>query len=67
MSLTGSINLFTAPKVQRMLLKDLAEQNVPIWRSVRKEFLKNLSRAKSTLRTRRRPGEAPDSAEANES
>lgn len=31
--------------VQR--LKDLAERQVPIWRSVRKEFLKNLSRAKS--------------------
>jgi polyhydroxyalkanoate synthesis repressor PhaR len=30
--------------VQR--LKDLAERQVPIWRSVRKEFLKNLSRAK---------------------
>jgi len=38
------------------LLKDMAEQNVPIWRSVRREFLKNLSRAKSTLRTRRRTG-----------
>ena len=46
------------------LLKDLAEQNVPIWRSVRKEFLKNLSRAKSTLRTRRRPG-SPDSPPDN--
>lgn len=46
------------------LLKDLAEQNVPIWRSVRKEFLKNLSRAKSTLRTRRRAGgpESPSGA-----
>ncbi len=31
--------------VQR--LKDLAERQVPIWRSVRKEFLKNLSRTKS--------------------
>ena len=30
--------------VQR--LKELAERQVPIWRSVRKEFLKNLSRAK---------------------
>ena len=38
------------------LLKEMAEQNVPIWRSVRKEFLKNLSRAKSTLRPRRRAG-----------
>lgn len=38
------------------VLNDLAEQNVPIWRSVRREFLKNLSRAKSTLRTRRRNG-----------
>lgn len=42
------------------LLKDMAEQNVPIWRSVRKEFLKNLSRAKSQLRPRRRPGGGPD-------
>ncbi|MGQ0587696.1 MAG: polyhydroxyalkanoate synthesis repressor PhaR [Gammaproteobacteria bacterium] len=38
------------------VLKEMAEQNVPIWRSVRREFLKNLSRAKSTLRTRRRAG-----------
>ncbi|HUR40545.1 MAG TPA: polyhydroxyalkanoate synthesis repressor PhaR [Verrucomicrobiae bacterium] len=36
------------------VLNDLAEQNVPIWRSVRREFLRNLSRAKSTLRSRRR-------------
>lgn len=42
------------------VLNDLAEQNVPIWRSVRREFLKNLSRAKSTLRPRRR-GEGPAS------
>ena len=42
------------------LLNDLAEQNVPIWRSVRREFLRNLTRAKSTLRSRRRgPGETP--------
>ncbi len=31
--------------VQR--LKDLAERQVPIWRTVRKEFLKNLTRAKA--------------------
>ena len=31
-------------------LRDLAERQVPIWRSVRKEFLKNLTRARSTLR-----------------
>ena len=36
------------------VLRDLAEQNVPIWRTVRREFLKNLSRATSTLRSRRR-------------
>ena len=41
------------------LLNELAEQNVPIWRSVRREFLKNLSRAKSTLRNRRRTGTDP--------
>ena len=46
------------------VLNDLAEQNVPIWRSVRREFLKNLSRAKSTLRPRRR-GEGPGSAPGN--
>lgn len=49
------------------VLNDLAEQNVPIWRSVRREFLKNLSRAKSTLRPRRRgegPGSAPGSSES---
>ena len=40
------------------VLNDLAEQNVPIWRSVRREFLKNLTRAKSTLRNRRRTGAA---------
>lgn len=28
-------------------LKELAERQVPVWRSVRKEFLRNLSRAKS--------------------
>ncbi len=28
-------------------LKDLADRQVPIWRSVRKEFLKNLSKNKS--------------------
>ncbi len=28
-------------------LKELAEKQVPIWRSVRKEFLKNLERAKA--------------------
>lgn len=33
-------------------LRELAEQHVPIWRSVRKEFLKNLSRAKATRRRR---------------
>lgn len=43
-------------------LRDLAEQHVPIWKSVRKEFLKNLSRAKTTLRTRKRPGETPVAA-----
>lgn len=42
-------------------LRDMAEQNVPIWRSVRREFLKNLSRAKSTLRVRRR-GETAEAA-----
>ncbi len=40
------------------MLRELAEQNVPIWRSVRKEFLKNLGRAKTTLRAKRRSGEA---------
>ena len=51
------------------LLKDLAEQNVPIWRSVRKEFLKNLSRAKSTLRPRRRGagGDGPGATGTSES
>jgi len=44
------------------VLRDLAEQNVPIWRSVRREFLRNLTRAKSTLRSRRRPGEPANAA-----
>ena len=45
------------------LLRDMAEQNVPIWRTVRREFLKNLSRAKSTLRPRRRgPGQAAEAS-----
>ena len=51
------------------VLNDLAEQNVPIWRSVRREFLKNLSRAKSTLRTRRRadaPAGTPTPASTEE-
>lgn len=30
-----------------LVLKELAEKQVPIWRSVRKEFLKSLERAKS--------------------
>lgn len=30
-----------------LMLKELADRQVPIWRSVRKEFLKNLSRPKS--------------------
>ncbi|MCI0749345.1 MAG: polyhydroxyalkanoate synthesis repressor PhaR, partial [Nevskiales bacterium] len=34
-------------------LSDLAEQNVPIWRSVRREFLRNLSRAKSGLHNKK--------------
>jgi polyhydroxyalkanoate synthesis repressor PhaR len=38
------------------VLNDIAEQNVPIWRSVRREFLRNLSRAKSSLRGKRRAG-----------
>lgn len=42
------------------VLREMAEQNVPIWRSVRREFLRNLGRARSTLRTRRRgAGESP--------
>lgn len=41
-------------------LRELAEQNVPIWRSVRREFLKNLSRATSTLRSRRRGSASED-------
>ena len=48
------------------VLNDLAEQNVPIWKSVRKEFLRNLTRAKTTLRSRRRPGESAPAAETSE-
>ena len=40
--------------VQR--LKDLAERQVPIWRTVRKEFLKNLTRAKPTKMGRDKNG-----------
>lgn len=46
-------------------LNDLAEQNVPIWRSVRREFLKNLSRAKSTLRNRRRSSASDNATSAS--
>ncbi len=51
------------------VLRDLAEQNVPIWRSVRREFLKNLTRATSTLRNRRRgaPSETGTGASASSS
>lgn len=35
-------------------LREVAEQHVPIWRTVRKEFLKNLSRAKAATRASRR-------------
>jgi polyhydroxyalkanoate synthesis repressor PhaR len=31
-----------------LMLKELADRQVPIWRSVRKEFLKNLSRPKDS-------------------
>lgn len=47
------------------MLREMAEHNVPIWRSVRREFLRNLGRAKSTLRTRRR-GEPPAANESME-
>lgn len=47
------------------VLNDIAEQNVPIWRSVRREFLKNLTRAKSTLRSRRKGG-ADDTSETTD-
>lgn len=40
--------------VQR--LKELAERQVPIWRTVRKEFLRNLSRAKQIKPGRERSG-----------
>jgi polyhydroxyalkanoate synthesis repressor PhaR len=46
------------------VLNDLAEQNVPIWRSVRREFLKNLTRAKSTLRSRRKGAGAENTTES---
>lgn len=45
------------------VLNDLAEQNVPIWRSVRREFLKNLTRAKSSLKGRRRGETVSDASE----
>lgn len=48
------------------LLNDIAEQNVPIWRSVRREFLRNLSRAKTTLRSRRRPGDSAQESETSQ-
>ncbi len=41
--------------VQR--LKELADKQVPIWRSVRKEFLKSLSRAKSISPLREKDGD----------
>ncbi len=44
--------------VQR--LKEIAERQVPIWRSVRKEFLKNLTRAKTMGGTT--PSPAADTA-----
>lgn len=43
-------------------LKELAEQNVPIWRTVRKEFLRNLSRGKPA-----REGEVTKRPRASES
>lgn len=42
------------------VLRDLAEQNVPIWRSVRREFLRNLGRAKTSLRSSRRKNDEAD-------
>lgn len=46
--------------VQR--LKEIAERQVPIWRTVRKEFLKNLSRAK-TMGAAAAPGPVADPAQ----
>lgn len=38
------------PPQPLLVLKDLAERQVPIWRVVRKEFLSNLTRAKKSSR-----------------
>lgn len=47
-------------------LRDLAEQNVPIWRTVRREFLRNLGRAKTTLRPRKSSSGTESKAAAND-
>ncbi|TXH03414.1 MAG: polyhydroxyalkanoate synthesis repressor PhaR [Nevskiaceae bacterium] len=38
------------------LLKELAERQMPIWKSVRKEFIKNLSSRTKVLKSRRADG-----------
>ena len=43
------------------LLREIADQQVPLWRSVRKEFLKNLTRAKGfgVVRRKKETAEEP--------
>lgn len=48
------------------VLREMAEQNVPIWRTVRREFLRNLGRAKTTLRPRRRGERAAGTADTDD-
>ncbi len=42
------------------ILKELADRQMPIWRSVRAEFLKNLSTRAKSIKRRTGDGEGPD-------
>lgn len=43
------------------ILKELAERQMPVWKSVRKEFIKNLSSRTKALKSRLDEGIGPDS------
>ena len=49
-------NMLGQAQQPMQILKELADRQVPIWKSVRKEFIKNLSSRTKVLKNRR-PGE----------
>ncbi|HEY0974132.1 MAG TPA: polyhydroxyalkanoate synthesis repressor PhaR [Solimonas sp.] len=47
------------------MLKELADNQVPIWRSVRKEFLRNLSNKAMAIKRRSQREDGTDTADSN--